>query len=120
MSYRLYPVAVGVAAGVAVAALLSIVLWAGLALTGIIESLTGPVLLGVLTGVGSGGYVAGRLGDRGLFQGGMAGLGVAAAVVAISLIGGSPAPPSQLMLMFGFGLVLGMAGGALAIRGKES
>ena len=118
--FRWYPVLIGAAAGVGIAALLSIGLWAALALTGITEDITGPILLGVLAGIAAGGYVAGRLGDRGLYQGGMAGLAVAAVVVGISLFSGSPASPGQLVAIFAIGLALGMAGGAVAFRHRQS
>ncbi len=118
--YRWYPVVVGGAAGIAVAALLAIMSWVVFAVTGLTDDLTGPVLIGVLAGLLGGGYTAGRLGDRSLYQGGMAGLAVAAAVVAISLVGGSPARPWQLIIVFVLGLVLGIAGGAVAVRSRRS
>jgi len=118
--YRWYPIVIGAATGVAAAALLSIVAWVGLALTGVSEDLTGPVLLGVIIGLVAAGYTAGRLGDRPVYQGGMAGLAVATAVVVISIFGGSPAPPLQVTILFGLGLLLGLAGGAVAGRRTPS
>lgn len=106
--------------GVAMAALLSVLTWLVLAWTGVTDNLTGPVLVGVISGIIASGYTAGRLGDRSLYQGGMAGLAVAATVVVISILGGSSGPPLQVAVLVGLGLLGGLSGGALAARRKAS
>lgn len=115
-----YSIVVGGATGLATTALLAVVAWGAAAALGSDIGTAGPVLVGLLIGMPTGGYVAGRLGDRSLFQGGMAGLAVAAAIVAISVAGGSPAPANRLIVVFALGLSLGLAGGALALRARAS
>lgn len=120
MLFRWYPVAMGAAVGIGAAALLAVLTWAALAALGWADGSTGPVLVGILIGMVAGGYVAGRLGHRSVYHGGMAGLAVSAAVVFMSLTGGSPAPPTRLVIVFGLGLLLGATGGALAGRRRSS
>ena len=71
-------------------------------------------LLGALSG---GGYLAGRVAPfNGRFHGSMTGLVMAAVVLAISMLGGSPAPTGQVALLAAIGIVVGGISGWLGGR----
>lgn len=112
---RIPAVVMGVGAGSLIATVVAVVVGSLLGLAGL-EPGAG-LAASILAGFAGGGYVAGKgavVGHR--FHGAVAGLLIAGLVVAIARLGGSPAPTPQVLLLAGFGVVAGGAGGTVAGR----
>ena len=114
---RLSAVMIGTAGG---ALLSSGVFLIGLLAARVAGGEEGPALvlsLSLLAGLAGGGYLAGRVAPyNGRFHGSMTGLVMAALVVAISMLGGSPAPTGQVALLAAIAIVLGGISGWLGGR----
>lgn len=116
---RVVAVLLGLGAGALTSTVLGIVAWLALAMAGFAEPLAG-LAPAILVGFGVGGYVAGRLAVAShRFNGSLAGLALAALVVVIAVLGGSPAPPLQVLLLAGLGILIGGLGGSLGKQRKS-
>lgn len=111
-SLRLLAVLGGIGIGSLSATVLALALWAVLAAFGSEDAPLAALTASVIIGFGFAGYTAGRLAPHThRFHGAVAGLGLAALVFVIALIGGSPAPLAQILLLLALGIVIGGAGG---------
>lgn len=101
---------IGAVTGLMAAGLCAIVVW--LIATALGAETASPVVnvVAVVFGLAAAGAVGGRLGDPSAFHGSMASMGLAFAVAALALLGGSPAQGPELA---GFA-ALAAATGALA------
>ena len=71
----------------------------------------------LLAGLAAGGYLAGRMAPfNGRFHGSMTGLAMAAVVLIIALLGGSPAPTGQVALLAFIAIVVGGISGWIGGR----
>lgn len=114
---RWMAVLVGAGAGGLASALLALVAWAILASADVADASVGGLTVGVIGGLVVAGLVAGRLAPvSARFHGSIAGLGVAAAVVVVSLLGGSPAATGEVAWLGFLGIVLGGVGGVFGGR----
>ncbi|HEY7563519.1 MAG TPA: hypothetical protein VIA81_01205 [Acidimicrobiia bacterium] len=82
------------------------------------EAAPGLVLTtSLLIGLVAAGYCAGRLAPfNGRFHGSIAALGIAAVVLIVARLGGSPAPIAQVLLLALIAAVLGGVAGWMASR----
>ncbi len=104
-------------AGLLATALLAVLVWGVLALAGAADAPVLGITAGVAGGLFLSGFAAGRLaGAAPAFHGSLAGLGSAAVVASISLLGGSPAPPVTLAVFVVTAALLGAGGGILGRR----
>ena len=71
----------------------------------------------LLAGLAAGGFLAGRMAPyNGRFHGSITGLAMAAVVLVISLLGGSPAPTGQVALLALIAIVVGGISGWMGGR----
>lgn len=114
---RISAVMIGAAGGALVAAVVFLV---GLLIARLVGVEEGPALvltLSLLAGLTGGGYLAGRVAPfNGRFHGSITGLAMAAVVLLISILGGSPAPTSQVVLLAAIAIVVGGLAGWLGGR----
>jgi putative membrane protein (TIGR04086 family) len=114
---RLSAVMIGTAGGALVAAVAFLL---GLLVARLIGAEEGPAVVlsvSLLAGLAGGGYLAGRVAPfNGRFHGSITGLAMAAVVLLISLLGGSPAPTSQVALLAAIAIVVGGFSGWLGGR----
>lgn len=114
---RISAVMVGTAGGALVAAA---VFLAGLLVARLVGAEEGPALVlsvSLLAGLTGGGYLAGRVAPfNGRFHGSITGLAMAAVVLLVSILGGSPAPTSQVVLLSAIAIVVGGFAGWLGGR----
>ena len=114
---RISAVLIGAAAGTLVAGVVFLV---GLLIARVVGADEGPALVlsaSLLAGLAAGGYLAGRLAPfNGRFHGSISGLAMAAVVLLISILGGSPAPTSQVALLAVIAIVVGGLAGWLGSR----
>lgn len=82
------------------------------------ETATGLSLsISLVVGLCSAGYASGRMAPvNGRFHGSIASLGIAAIVIVIARLSGSPAPTGQVLLLALMAIVLGGLGGWLGGR----
>lgn len=110
-------VLVGLAAGALAATILGLFLWPVLALLGVDRAPLAGLTLGVLGGLVSAGFVAGRMAlTAPRFNGSVAGLGLAGLVVVVARLGGSPAPTGQVLWLALIAVALGGVGGVVGGR----
>lgn len=113
---RVAGVVFGLGAGALAASAVGLGLWLMLAALGASEPLAG-LLPAMLVGFAVAGWVAGRMAHTAAgFNGSVSGLALAALVVLIAVLGGSPAPPLQTVLLAVIGILTGRIGGVLAAR----
>jgi hypothetical protein len=116
---RLSAVMIGAAAGARVSAGIFLV---GLLIARLAGSEEGPAAVlsvSLLGGLAAGGFLAGRVAPfNGRFHGSITGLAMAAVVLAISVLGGSPAPTGQVVLLAAIAIVVGGVSGWLGGRGR--
>jgi hypothetical protein len=116
---NLVALGLGLGAGGLTATLVSLVVGAGLAVIGLE---TGPdigLIAGVVTGLGVGGWVAGRFAVHSeRFHGSVTGLLLAGLVLVVARLGGSPAPLASVLWLALLAAVLGGLGGWVAGRRK--
>lgn len=114
---RLRAILLGLAAGCLVSAVLFII---GLLIARLTRAEAAPGLslsVSLIAGLFSAGYAAGHMAPvNGRFHGSITGLGVAAIVIVVARLGGSPAPTGQVLLLALIAIVLGGLGGWLGGR----
>ena len=116
-SLRIIAILTGLGIGALVATVLSLVLWAILALFGFDDAALAGLTVAVLVGLAVGGYASGRMAIVAhRFHGSVTGLMFAALVLVIARFGGSPAPTAQVLWLALLAVVLGGLGGAVAGR----
>jgi hypothetical protein len=102
----------GVGAGGVTATLGGLLVWPLLEVLGVEGAPLAAITVGTLIGLGSAGFVAGRLALHSpRFHGSVAALGFAGLVLVIARLGGSPAPILQVLLLCLLGVVVGGATG---------
>ena len=105
---RLSAVMIGTAGGTLVGGAVFLV---GLLISRAVGGDQGPAVslsVSLLAGLAAGGYLAGRMAPfNGRFHGSMTGLAMAAIVLIISLLGGSPAPTRQVAILALMAIVIG-------------
>ncbi len=115
-SLSLGAIIIGAVTGVLVAALVSALAWALLALAGM-ETPEDPALMaGIVVGFSGAGYAAGRMSRPSAPHGLIAGLLMAVIVGAVSIASGSPAPPLVIVILVLLAAALGRIAGAIAGR----
>jgi putative membrane protein (TIGR04086 family) len=114
---RISAVMIGAAGGALVS---SAVFLVGLLAARLAGAEAGPAIvlsLSLLAGLAAGGYLSGRVAPyNGRFHGSMTGLVMAAIVLIISVLGGSPAPTGQVALLAAMAIVVGGISGWLGGR----
>jgi hypothetical protein len=114
---RLSAVMIGAAGGTLLSAAFFLV---GLLVARLVGADEGPALvlsLSLVVGLAGGGYLAGRVAPfNGRFHGSITGLAMAAVVIVISILGGSPAPTGQVVLLAVIAIVIGGITGWLGGR----
>ena len=120
-SLRFVAVAVGIGIGSLSATVLALVFWAVLAAVGFTDAPLTALTIAVVLGFALSGYAAGRLAPHtNRFHGAVAGLGLAALVFFIAVLGGSPASFGQILLLLVLGIVLGAIGGIVGGRRRST
>lgn len=117
-------VLVGIATGTLVSAILFVV---AILIARIIQAEAGPALAlsaSLVVGLLAAGFTAGRMAPvNGRFHGSVTALGIAAIVIVVSRLGGSPAPTGQVLLLallaIGLGGVAGWWGGRRRYNGRH-
>lgn len=114
---RLRAVLLGLATGTLVAAVLFII---GRLIARFARAEAAPGLslsVSIIAGLFAAGYAAGRLAPvNGRFHGSITALGIAAIVIVVARLSGSPAPTGQVLLLALMAIVLGGLGGWLGGR----
>ena len=114
---RISAVMVGTAGGALVAGAVFLL---GLLIARLVGAEEGPALVlsfSLVAGLTGGGYLARRVAPfNGRFHGSITGLAMAAVVLLISILGGSPAPTSQVVLLAAIAIVVGGFAGWLGGR----
>ena len=108
----------GFGAGTAIASLVAVAGWALLAALGDDNSLTGPIITGVLSGMVGAGYVGARLSRRKLFHGTLAALAFGFGVSVAAILAGSPATPLSQTWFLLLSATLGMVGAFIGASAK--
>ena len=105
---RISAVMIGAAGGALISAAVFLV---GILLARLTGAEQGPAIalsVSLLAGLAGGGYLAGRVAPfNGRFHGSVTGLAMAAVVLFISVMGGSPAPTGQVALLATIAIVVG-------------
>jgi putative membrane protein (TIGR04086 family) len=114
---HLRAVLLGLAAGTLVSAVLFII---GLLIARLTQAEAAPGLslaVSLIAGLFSAGYAAGRIAPvSGRFHGSITALGIAAIVIVVARLSGSPAPTGQVLFLALIAIVLGGLGGWLGGR----
>jgi putative membrane protein (TIGR04086 family) len=114
---RWVAVVFGAGAGGLVTVLLALVVWGILAAFGLEDAPLTALTFSLLAGFVVAGSVAGRMAIHShRFHGMLAGLGLAAVIVVVSRLGGSPASTSRVLLLVAIALGLSGLGGVAAGR----
>ncbi|MDX1449258.1 MAG: TIGR04086 family membrane protein [Acidimicrobiia bacterium] len=114
-SLRVLAILLGLGIGALTVTVLSLVLWFALTAAGFDDAALAGLTVALLVGLGVGGYAAGRMAVVAhRFHGSVTGLVIAALVLVIARLGGSPAPTAQVLWLALLGVVLGGLGGAVA------
>lgn len=117
MSVRWRAVLLGLGVGVLILAAGAIVAWLVLSAVGFADAAGAATVVGALVGLGGAGWTAGRRAPYSeWFHGSIAGLAVAGVIVVTSILGGSPAPIPQVILLAFLGMLLGGIGGSMGGR----
>lgn len=120
MSIRWGAVLLGLGIGVLALAAGAILLWLVLSTLAVEGAATAATTFGALLGFGVAGWTAGRRAPySSWYHGAVAGLGTAMVVVVTSILGGSPAPIPQVLLLAALAILLGGSGGFWAGRGRS-
>jgi hypothetical protein len=114
---RMSAVMIGAAGGALISAAVFLI---GILVARLIGAEQGPAValsVSLLAGLAGGGYLAGRVAPfNGRFHGSVTGLAMAAVVLFISVMGGSPAPTGQVALLAAIAIVVGGISGWLGGR----
>ena len=114
---RISAVMIGTAGGTLVGAAIFL---AGLLVARLVGAEEGPAVLlsvSLLAALFGGGFLAGRVAPfNGRFHGSITGLVMAGVVLVISILGGSPAPTGQVVLLAAIAIVVGGFSGWLGSR----
>ncbi|MEX2654874.1 MAG: TIGR04086 family membrane protein [Acidimicrobiia bacterium] len=114
-SLRIIAVLVGLGIGGLTATVLSLVFWLILTAFGFDDAALAGLTVALLFGFVAGGYASGRMAIFShRFHGSVSGLVIAALVLVIARLGGSPAPTAQVLWLALLAMVLGGLGGAIA------
>lgn len=112
-------VLLGVASGGLTASLLSLGIGAGLSLAGLDEGAGVGLMAGIVAGLIAGGWVAGRRARHSWgFHGAVTGLALAAVIVVVARLGGSPAPTGTVLLLAVISILISGSAGLVAGRTK--
>jgi len=116
-SLRLFAIITGIGIGTLTMTLLSLILWGLLSALSFDDAALTGLTIAMLGGFGAGGYASGTLAPVAhRFHGSVTGLGIAALVLAIARLGGSPAPTAQVLWLALLAVVFGGLGGTIAGR----
>lgn len=116
-SVRWSAVFFGIGVGVLGLAVFSLVLWFALSILEVDGAAGAATTFGTLTGFLVAGWFAGRRAPFShFFHGATAAMGIAVAVVVTAVLGGSPAPTSQVLLLAALAVLLGGVSAHLAAR----
>jgi putative membrane protein (TIGR04086 family) len=114
---RLGAVGAGVAAGSLLSTLVGLVVWPVLELLDLEGAAQTAITLGVVGGLFGGGFISGRMVTLSyLFHGALTGLGMAALILVVARLGGSPAPTPQVLWLAILAITLGGMGALLGGR----
>ncbi|MFP5331440.1 MAG: TIGR04086 family membrane protein [Acidimicrobiia bacterium] len=114
-SLRIVALLLGLGIGALTATVLSLVFWLVLSAGGFEDAALAGLTVALLVALTVGGYAAGRMAVVAhRFHGSVTGLALAALVLVIARLGGSPAPTAQVLWLALLGVVLGGLGGTLA------
>ena len=114
---RLGAIALGVAAGALGASLAALILGGALALLGMTNGPGVGLISGVVAGLFLGGFVAGRLATHShRFHGAVTGVGLAAVVIVIARLGGSPASTISVLWLALVAVAVASVGGVVGGR----
>lgn len=117
LTIRWSAVIFGTAAGALATAATTLLAWPLLATANVAQAPLAALSLSLLVGFAIAGMVGGRLSGRSpRFHGMVAAFGLASLVVVISLLGGSPAPTGQILILVALATVFGGIGGTVAGR----
>jgi hypothetical protein len=109
----------GVGAAGVTATLGGLLVWPLLEILRVEEAPLAAITIGTLIGLGSAGWVSGRLAVHSpRFHGSVAALGFAGVVLVVARLGGSPAPLLQVLILCLLAVVVGGAIGTWAGRRK--
>lgn len=123
MLVALRPIAVmaGIAVGGLTTTVLALLLWFPLAALGLEEAPSAALGLGLLAGLITAGYVAGRLALTAFrFHGAFTGLLGGFGFILVSILGGSPAGVGRMLLLAAIAVACGAAGGIVAGHQRRS
>lgn len=110
-------VLLGVGVGVLALAVSSLLLWLSLAALGVAGASGAATTFGTLAGFAVAGWTAGRRAPTSFpFHGAVSALILALAVLVTSILGGSPAPALQVLLLAVFAILLGATAATLSTR----
>lgn len=112
-------VLLGLGAGVLGVAVAALAAWWILSILDFEGAAGASTTFGVLSGFVTAGWVAGRRAFHShWFHGALAGLTVAGAIVVVSILGGSPAPAAQVILLAGMAILLGGLSGHRSVTAR--
>lgn len=113
-------VLLGAGAGGLVTVVVALLLFFVFELAGVDQAPLTGLTLGLVTGLGAGGYVGGRLARHSpRFHGMLVGMALAGLVVVIARLGGSPAPTGQVLTLVALALVCAGVGGVVGGRRRR-
>lgn len=119
-SLRILAILTGLGIGALTATVLSLALWLALTAIGLDDAALTGLTVALLIGFVAGGYAAGRMAVVShRFHGSVTGLVIAALVLVIARLGGSPAPTGQVLWLSLLAVVLGGLGGARGGRPRS-
>lgn len=107
----------GVGVGVLALALSALVLWLALTALGVEGAAGAATTFSTLIGFAAAGWMAARKAPTSFpFHGALSALVLALAILVTSILGGSPAPTPQVLLLAAFAIVIGAFSAALSSR----
>lgn len=117
LTIRWSAVVFGTAAGGLTTTVTTLLAWPLLAAAKIAQPPLAALVFSLLVGFAIAGIVGGRLSNHSpRFHGMVAAFGLASLVVVISLLGGSPAPTGQILILVALATIFGGIGGTVAGR----
>lgn len=120
-SLRVVALAAGVAVGGLATTVVALSLWLVFDTAGLADPSGAALVAGLAVGLLAAGFTAGRMAPVfSRFHGMVTGLAVSGLVTAISRMGGSPAPVTQVLVLATIGIALGGLGGVVGGRRRGS